>query len=293
MEGVVTSMYLAKLKVAAAILLTLGLVGAGGSMLAKSGDARLQARVTPAQAEVRDDLIAAKAAAKAREADPPPAAARKRKDIEIRDDLAKVTKFDGIDDPKWILADALDQLSAKYGISFHVNERAFADEIIDNVLTREICAARPMAPAVAPLATILNRILDRIPAKSGAVFLIRKGYVEITTGQAARADINLRPEEQLLPLVYEHFEETPLLDALKALADHADVNVVVQPSAAQEILARDVKINAPLHNVPAETAVRVLAQMGGLDMIRLGNVLYVLPKAEAEKVRAKWHPDNA
>ena len=290
MEGVVTSMYLAKLKVAAAILLTLGLVGAGGTMLAKSGDAPLRNSITRVQADVRDGLIAAKAEAKAREDEPAPAIAGRRSDVEIRDKLAKVVKFEGLEDPKTTLAWALDLLSAKHGVSFHVNERAFAEENIDNVQEREIVPSRPMPLSIAPLATVLNRILDRIPAKSGAVFLIRKGYVEITTGQAARGEINLGLYEPFLPLVYEHFEETPLLDALKALGDHADVNVVVEPSAVATI--QNMKISAPFHNVPAETAVRVLAQMGGLDMIRLGNVLYVLPKAEAEKLRPKWIPPD-
>jgi RNA polymerase sigma factor (sigma-70 family) len=287
MEGVVTSMYLAKLKVAAAILLTLGLVGAGSSMLAKSGDIRLRNSVTPAQAEVRDGLIAAKAEARAREADPPPAATRKRRDIEIRDDLAKVTKFDGIDDPKWTLVDALDQLSAKYGISFHVNERAFAFEMVDQVLTKEIIQSRPMPPTIAPLATVLNRILDRITVASGAVYLIRRNYVEITTGHAAQTEIEDKPGgKPVFPLVYEHFQETPLPDALRMVADHTDVNIVIDPKSLAVI--NDTKVSAPLHNVPVETAVRVLAQMGDLDVIRTANVYYVTSKGDAETLRKLW-----
>jgi RNA polymerase sigma factor (sigma-70 family) len=288
MEGVVTSMYVAKLKVAAAILLTLGLVGAGGGMFAKSGDSRIQAGATAGQAAVKEGLIAAKAEAKAREADAPPPATRKRRDLEIRETLARVTKFDGIDDPKMTLRDTLDTLSAKYGIEFLVNERAFSLEKIDQVLDREIASPKPLPPTTASLATILNRIIARLPTESssGAVYLIHKDGVEITTGAAARAELGLRQEDQLLPLVHEHFEDVPWIDALKALADHADINVVISPKIAAAL--KDVRVTAPLHNVPAETAVRVLAEMGNVDMVRMGNVYYVSSKGDLEGLHKVW-----
>jgi hypothetical protein len=286
MEGVVTSMYLAKLKVAAAILLTLGLVGAGSSMLAKSGDPRVQTTPTAPQVAAGQNPTA-KADAGAREVGPQPGASGNRRDLELRDTLARVTKYEGNDDPKMTLRDTLDQLSAKYGISFHVNERAFAFEMVDQVLTKEIFQSRPMPPTVAPLATVLNRILDRITVNSGAVFLIRKDAVEITTGHAAQTEIEDKPGgKSVFPLVYEHFRETPLPDALRAVADHADVNIVIDPKCLAVI--NDAKVSAPLHNVPVETAVRVLAQMGDLDVIRTANVYYVTSKGDAETLRKLW-----
>jgi RNA polymerase sigma factor (sigma-70 family) len=292
MEGVLTSMYVAKLKVAAAIFLALGLLGAGGGMLARGRDTRLQAKAAATQDTAKEQGVAAKADAKSLPAEASGESAKRRKALEIRDTLARTIKFDGIDDPKLTLADVLDSISAKYGISFHVNERAFAFEMVDQVLAKELAQSKPIPPTVATLATVLNRILDRITVNSGdlltsrSVYLIRKDCVEITTGRAARADIGLRPEDPLLPLVYEHFDQTPLPDALHAVADHADVNIVIDPKCLTVI--SDTKVSAALHNVPVETAVRVLAQMGDLDVIRTANVYYVTSKGDAATLRKIW-----
>jgi tetratricopeptide (TPR) repeat protein len=114
-----------------------------------------------------------------------------RKTIELRDTLSRVTKYDGLDDPKFTLQDALDQLSAKYGVQFDVNEKAFKFEMVDDVLKKEI-ANPAIPPMTASLGTIIRKILSRIVVNSGATYIIRRDTVEITTGLFATSEKALR-----------------------------------------------------------------------------------------------------
>src|SRR5262249_62268687 len=78
-------------------------------------------------------------------------------------------------------------------------------------------------------------------------------------------------------------EGMPLHMALKALAKDTSTNVVLDPSVAKE---GQTQLTLQLEDVPLETAVRLLAEMGGLKTVRLGNVLFVTTKAKAVEMRA-------
>jgi tetratricopeptide (TPR) repeat protein len=114
-----------------------------------------------------------------------------KKTLELRETLGRVTKYDGLDDPKFTLQDALDQLSAKYGVNFDVNEKAFKFEMVDDVLKKEI-ANPPIPPLTASLGTIIRKILSRIVVNSGATFIIRRDTIEITTGLFATSEKAIR-----------------------------------------------------------------------------------------------------
>jgi hypothetical protein len=287
MEGVVSSMYVAKLKLAAVLLLTLGLLGAGGGLLGRGGSDRLHATVTPPEPTPKKDL-SIPPANKVAEVAPAPAPNSPQGDLEIRDRLfAQVFKFDGIDDPKTTLQDALELISQRYGIPFDVDERAFKRDKSAPILRTEI-ATLPLLPQTASVSVILRKILSRLPDDARAVFLIRKGRVEITSESAARQELGIIGNLEPFPvLVYEHFEDVPLLEAIRTVGRDADVNVVIDPAAAA--LVKDTKISAPLHNVPAESAVFILAQMGDLGMVSYGNVLYVAPANKAENIEMRRH----
>jgi RNA polymerase sigma factor (sigma-70 family) len=283
MEGMVTSMYVAKLKLAAVILLTLGLLGAGGGLLGRGGQAQTLASMTPPEPTPKKTFNLDAPAKKGAEVPPPalpqPAA---NNDLAIRDSLARTYKFDGFDDPKITLQDTLEALSQRYGIPFSVDERSFRNAANEPILHAKI-AERPIPPQTATLDTILHRILERLPGDTPAataVFLIRKGQVEILSKAAACRELQIDESMPFPALVYEHFEDVPLLQALNTVAKDADVNVVIDPAVAA--LVKDIKVSAPLHNVPAESAVFILAQMGDVGMVSYGNVLYVAPQKKAQ-----------
>jgi hypothetical protein len=78
-------------------------------------------------------------------------------------------------------------------------------------------------------------------------------------------------------------DAVPLHTALKNLAKETATNLVLDPSVAKE---GQTALTLQLDDVPLETAVRLMAEMGGLKTVRLGNVLFVTTKAKAVEMRA-------
>jgi tetratricopeptide (TPR) repeat protein len=115
-----------------------------------------------------------------------------KKTLELRDTLGRTIKYDGIEDPKITLQEALDQLADRYKVQFDVNEKAFKFEMLDDVLKKEIASPTPIPAMTASLGTILRKILSRLVVNSGATFLIRRDTIEITTGLFATAEKALR-----------------------------------------------------------------------------------------------------
>ena len=73
-----------------------------------------------------------------------------------------------------------------------------------------------------------------------------------------------------------------LAETLKELADETGANVVIDPRAKK---TADEKITLKIDDVPLESAVRLAADMGGLAVVRMSNVLFVTTEARADKLR--------
>jgi hypothetical protein len=132
------------------------------------------------------------------------------------------------------------------------------------------------------LRIILGKILDRVPASSGATVVIRKNSIEITTMAALRKELGRGDQEPLLPLTNANFERRPLDDALKHLVEQTHFSILVDPRVGDQ--AKQV-VSAPLLNVPLDTAVRLLADMVDLDSVLQDNVLYVTTHENAARMR--------
>jgi hypothetical protein len=212
------------------------------------------------------------------------------RDKTVREQLDAEIDFKGMDDPKVTLIEALNQQADRYGFSFDVNERAFRAEKMNDVLKTAITERDPIPPMnKATLAWVLKKILERIPVRSGAVFLIRRGGVEITTGKAVREELKLpepakgaRPDV-LPPIVWEEIENEPLSAALRVLAAAGETPVLLDPRAKEKAAT---KVTAELHNVPLEAALELLADMAGLAIVRKSNAYYVTTPENAERLRA-------
>jgi RNA polymerase sigma factor (sigma-70 family) len=298
MEGVLHGMFLNKLKMVAVVVLALGLVGSGVGYF-------LPGRtpgpgLTP---EARAEPPAPKAPEKpARKPATKPARGAEVIEIppsreEIQKALKSRTKFPGIDDAKVTLAEALDQLTKIYDVRFDVQEKWFQVDQVMDVLKTEVANPNPIPAMNATLEEVLGKILSHIPVPSGATYLVRKDHIEITTGTAVRSELG-RPTGSfdpfggsemgdlsvppLPPLVVQKFEGTPLPEALDKIAESADVNVLLDPRAEG---VDTVKVRARLYNVPADTAVRLLADMAGLGVARVDNVLYVTTPENAQRLQ--------
>jgi hypothetical protein len=132
------------------------------------------------------------------------------------------------------------------------------------------------------LASVLRLILAQIPSESGAVYVLRPYSVgltvEITTAAAVRQELGIPENRPLLPLVWDALENMPISEALERVADFSGFSVVIDPRVADMTKA---KADALLNNVPTDTAVRLLADMAGLGVVRLDNVFYVTSRENA------------
>jgi hypothetical protein len=138
------------------------------------------------------------------------------------------------------------------------------------------------------LGTVLKKVLSRIPVPSGATYLIRKDTIEITTVAAVRAELGLPDNRDLLPLVWETFENKPLPAALAKLGEASGFNVVVDGRVVEQV--RKVEVTTRFANVPVDTAVQVLADMAGMASVRLDNVLYVTTAENAARLAKERGP---
>jgi hypothetical protein len=198
---------------------------------------------------------------------------------ELRHRLSNTVNFQGYDDPRLTLNDALDNLSKRYNLTFDINEKAFELENVKDLGRTPITDRGPIPPMHTTLAKVLRKILLRVPADSGATYLIRGDVIEITTTEAIRKEFfadRLVMPNPLPPLVSVDFDKVPLEEALKELNHYG--NIVLDARAEKQ---GQVQVSADLVNVPLDTTVRMFADMAGLAVVPLDNALYVTSKDNA------------
>jgi RNA polymerase sigma factor (sigma-70 family) len=301
-EGVLHSMFLNKVKFVAIVLLALGLVGSGAGFVAHRTIAG-QPSAKPDRALVRPGDAVAKvkekvAEAKPEEAAPVPASKPKqdapraiaRPDAtarirQWRERLNQPLQFEGIDDPKVTLSDVLDNLQRRYGITFEINHKAFEANGLTDIETMKITEKRLVPPLPnASFATVLRVILSHLPAEANPVYVLRSDTVEITTKEALQDELGIPRNEfrSVLPLVWDVFEDTPISKALASVTETTGFNVVVDSRVAEKVQA---KVTVQFNNVPVDTAVRLLANMADLRMVRMDNVFYVTTPENVKRLR--------
>jgi hypothetical protein len=192
----------------------------------------------------------------------------------------------------------LDDLLKNQGVQYTLNEEAFRSAGVDQPATLlKQTTIDPFETTNLRRRAILKQLMARIPCtmdKTAAIFVLRPDAVEITTREAYQKEFFPETFRRALaeegdkeavwvwsavpPLSYASFEETPLSAALKELARDAEVSIVVDPRVAEEAKT---KVTADLIGVPTEAAVRVLADMAGLKLVRLENVYYVTSEKNA------------
>lgn len=204
--------------------------------------------------------------------------------------LTQRVNFDGIDDNRATFSDALYQLTKLYDLTFDVNEQAFIRDAIMDVGKTEIAV-----PAIPPMKNvriryILRQILRRIPAPTGATFIVRSDRIEITTNAFQRAEIWGKYGGPYLPLVNAKLDKVPLEDAARQLADQAAFNVIVDQRAGDKAKT---PVSARLLNTPLDTALRLLSDSADLQTVQIDNVLYITSKANAIALEAKLEKEKA
>jgi hypothetical protein len=125
------------------------------------------------------------------------------------------------------------------------------------------------------------------------VYILRPDSVEITTTAAllfelgiARSSSPGAPEGFFspleIPLVWDVFEETPISKALMRVTEQTSFSVIVDSSVKDKV---KLSVTAQFNNVPVDTAVRLLANMADLSMVKLDNVFYLTTPEKAKRLR--------
>jgi hypothetical protein len=200
--------------------------------------------------------------------------------------MADTVDFQGFDDPKMTLQDALEYLADRYDLSFDVDEKAFEKAIGKDkprhVIQDQIASTPVPKMRGVGLETILRKILIRVDVPSGATYLIHKGQILITTQAAASEEVLGDSQLPLPPLIHRQMQKRLLRDALEEVAELTDANIVLDESVGEK--AKET-VTARFLNTPVETAVRILANKANLSMVRLENVLYVTTREKADELR--------
>ncbi len=143
-----------------------------------------------------------------------------RKIQEIRSVLAQEIDFPGFDDPKMTLEGGLLSLGKRYHLTIRVNEAAFKNEQVIDVLKTPIADPNPIPASkdIKLLADIrldayFRRVLGKVPAPSGAVYFVWPNGIEVTTEAALRAQ-NLVPEPPPSPSAAEIKRACAMRDTL-------------------------------------------------------------------------------
>jgi type II secretory pathway component HofQ len=77
-------------------------------------------------------------------------------------------------------------------------------------------------------------------------------------------------------------DKVELASALRQVAHDAGVNVILDTRVDKDLSS---KVTLQLEDVPLETAVRLLSEMANLKPVRVGNVLFVTSKENANELR--------
>jgi type II secretory pathway component GspD/PulD (secretin) len=84
-------------------------------------------------------------------------------------------------------------------------------------------------------------------------------------------------------------KDVPLHKALRDLAKQTGVNLVIDPRVMKQAQA---SVSLEVEDATVETAMRLLAELGDLKAVRMGNVLFVTNDARAEKIRREESPQQ-
>jgi hypothetical protein len=143
----------------------------------------------------------------------------------------------------------------------------------------------PQVPKELPLGEILRIALARIPTNN-AEFVVRNGIVEVTTVE--RAD----PSSLMKVLVRAVFVQRPLASAVQQLADSTGMTIIIDPCMGKA----DTPVTASFNSrVPLKTALTLLANMAGCEIVEMPGAVYITTGENARALRRRLRahePEN-
>jgi hypothetical protein len=305
-QEVLHTMFLTRLKWTAITLLALSLCGSGAGVATYEAFAGGRAPGPLAQdkappAEPAPRAIDANAATVAKAA---PSSAR-----EVRQLLGQPS---GIDRPieNVSLRDVLEMISDKFDVTIRIDPAAFTRlsnlekppyEMYDQPVRLPVVRRMSVGEV---LRDVLAQVrLPDVPAIGKVTFLVKGSHIVIVPAymipfpQALGGD---EPQPFLNPEILEEqvqgepvtveFQDKPLAEALRELAETTGTNIVLDNRAKDQ---GQTPVTATLQNVRLFTALKVLADMAELRPVVVGNVYYVTNRENAERLHKMEWPQPA
>jgi type II secretory pathway component GspD/PulD (secretin) len=143
-------------------------------------------------------------------------------------------------------------------------------------------AVQPGVPGQAAMVTLnakdmkIRDALQQILAQENLTYVILGEQVLITTEAMSM-------QRQLKQHVSLDLDAVPFNQAIKQLARETGANLLVDNKLKKEV---ETAVSLQIEDVPLDTAVRLLAEAAGLKPVRMGNVIYLTNKANANELRA-------
>jgi hypothetical protein len=182
------------------------------------------------------------------------------------------------------LRDALEFLGDRYDLTIIVDSKAFEEIGVQRAEEQPVQLPKMVGVS---MATVLRLLLAQIKGdgECHGTYALQDDHVLITTTlHASNAESWTADSGQPAPTVDVDCVQKPLQAVLYDLRDLSRMNILVDARVADK--ARK-PITATLAKVPADTAVRLLADMGDLRMVAIDNVLYVTSIDNAKELQAQ------
>jgi RNA polymerase sigma factor (sigma-70 family) len=279
-EGVLRTMILANLKVVMVGVVAVGLLGAGGALQGRrlgGGDSHPEGQDLVVQQG--GGGAAAVAPDRPMPPDSPPLtgfAEIERKYNHLRSKLSHPVVLEkGLD--KMTFGEAKAYFEDRFDLTILVNFAAFPKS--DKHPQEKEVQLEKMSGV--SLQTALDMFMDQI----GGTYVIRTDYVEITTPEFVRTESWVTGDRTFVPRVHADFKDVPLDQAVRELAIQSGFTIVLDRHALGDSLMP--RVTALLESVCLDTAVEMLANMGGLKAVALDRTFYITEEENADKLEAQ------
>ncbi|MBI3411031.1 MAG: hypothetical protein HY040_22080 [Planctomycetes bacterium] len=164
----------------------------------------------------------------------------------------------------------------------HFKEKTQLNFTLDTIALQQIgIILDPANPTLGPVNikadkyTKVRTALQRMLNAFSLTYVILEDSVLITTEE-------LGVHRQMRQRVSVSYKDVPLAKALKELARAHALSMVIDPRMTKEAQA---PVTLEVEDATLETAVRLLAEIGGMKAVRMGNVLFVTSESRADKIR--------
>src|SRR5262249_2067063 len=155
-----------------------------------------------------------------------------------------------------------------YDVTILVDSKAF-EELGCQKVEEQPCWLPRMVGV--KLSLVLRDLLRQMKMDDAhGVCVARDGNIHVTTTKHIQPREWFGDQRHVAPKVDVDFDETPLEDALAEVADVSGINIVLD-SRVGKLAQQRMSLN--LAQSPADTAVRLLAEMANLRSVALDNVL--------------------